>query len=45
MLADRWDVRELKSEVCRRVREVGREAKCVPEREDVEMLWEGGGGG
>ena len=41
VLADKFDIKELKSEICRRVREVGKEAKCVPEREDVQLLWDG----
>ncbi|ETN39355.1 uncharacterized protein HMPREF1541_05578 [Cyphellophora europaea CBS 101466] len=43
IVADRYDVgKGLKYCVCERIRRVGREANCVPERDDVASLWDEG---
>jgi hypothetical protein len=42
ILADKYDVQGgLRADIVRRVEEVSREANCVPDREDVGMLWDG----
>jgi hypothetical protein len=41
ILADKYDLpRSLKKDICRRVDQVGRVARCVPATWDVENLWE-----
>lgn len=41
VLADKYALpTSLKQDICKRVREVGREGKCVPDADDVAMLWE-----
>ena len=42
ILADKYDIQmDLRPSIIRRVQEVGRVGKCVPEREDLGLLWDG----
>jgi hypothetical protein len=42
ILADKYDVQGgLRADIVRRIEEVSRDANCVPDREDVDMLWDG----
>ncbi|KPI39886.1 uncharacterized protein AB675_11538 [Cyphellophora attinorum] len=42
ILADKYDVQGgLRADIVRRVEEVSKEANCVPDREDMDMLWDG----
>ena len=42
ILADKYALpTSLKRDLCARVRDVGREGKCVPDADDIAMLWEG----
>ena len=42
ILADKYDIQmNLRPSIIRRVQEVGREGRCVPEREDLTLLWDG----